>query len=237
MDKLVDETLVKQIAETLNEPNLALLREVLTVIGPERAQEFFQKTLEIEAQGGLMLKNGSRRRTPGGVFFYTVRHAIPKSEERLIWPPANKAKDGVASEPPAPPIQAPSWEEAKQFVIAAIKSIGEAKTVKITLVGRPSRVVQQQSCVVIALKGKEPPSLPKGLPTPPANSAITWAVFIANKQWSKVKDSIQGNGSDQLIIEGYPLVDPKSSASVVLATSVKSVAQERAQREEKKSNP
>lgn len=32
------------------------------------------------------------------------------------------------------------------------------------------------------------------------------------------------------MIEGYPLVDPKSKASVVLATSVKSVAQERAQR-------
>lgn len=233
MDKLVDEALMKQIAETLNEPNIALLREVLAVIGPERAQEFFQKTLEIEAQGGLMLKNGSRRRTPGGVFFYTVRTTIPKSEERLIWPPANKAKEGAAA---PPPIQPMPWEEAKQLVLTAIKSVGEAKTVKITLIGRPSKVIQQQNCVVIALKGKEPPSLPKGLPTPPANSAITWAVFIANKQWSKVKESIQGNSADQLIIEGYPLVDPKSSASVVLATSVKSVAQERAQREEKKSS-
>ena len=80
------------------------------------------------------------------------------------------------------------------------------------------------------MKGKEPPSLPKGLPTPPANSAVTWAVFIATKQWAKVKDSLQSNGEDQLIIEGYPLIDPKSKASVVLALSVKSVAQERAQR-------
>ncbi len=84
------------------------------------------------------------------------------------------------------------------------------------------------------MKGKEPPSLPKGLPTPPANSAITWAVFIATKQWAKVKDSLQKNVDDQLIIEGYPLIDPKSKASVVLALSVKSVAVERAQREVKK---
>jgi len=84
--------------------------------------------------------------------------------------------------------------------------------------------------VVVAMKGKEPPSLPKGLPTPPANSAITWAVFIANKQWSKVADSLKTNADDQLIVEGYPLIDPKRKARVVLASSVKRVAQERAQR-------
>lgn len=123
-----------------------------------------------------------------------------------------------------------TWEEAKQLITQVIQTVGEARTVKITLIGRPGRVVEQTNCVVVAMKGKEPPSLPKGLPTPPANSAITWAVFIATKQWTKVKDSIQTNQEDQLIIEGYPLIDPKSKASVVLALSVKSVAQERAQR-------
>jgi hypothetical protein len=84
------------------------------------------------------------------------------------------------------------------------------------------------------MKGKAPPSLPKGLPTLPANSAVTWSVFIATKQWAKVKESILANQADQLMIEGYPLIDPKSQASVVLTLSVKRVAQERAQREAKK---
>lgn len=105
---------------------------------------------------------------------------------------------------------------------------------KITLIGRPGRVVEQNNCVVVALKGKEPLSLPKGLPTPPANSAITWAVFIASKQWAKVRDTLQKHQADQLMIEGYPLIDPKSQASVILALSVKSVSQERAQREAQK---
>lgn len=106
---------------------------------------------------------------------------------------------------------------------------------KITLIGRPSKVIQQPQCVVLAMKGKEPPTFPKGLPTPPAGSAITWAVFVATKQWDKVKGSLDQNAGDQLILEGYPMIDPKSKASVVLVTSCKSVMQEKALREDKKS--
>lgn len=224
-----EESLVKQIADTLTEPNHDLIRVILTVLNQARVETFLQQTLETEAQGGLLVRDGSRRRTPGGVFFHLVRHGLPKKEMRKIWPHQAKGTQQQA-------IQAPTWDEVKTLVSEALQVIGEAKTVKITLVGRPGRVVQQQACVVVAMKGKEPPSLPKGLPTPPANSAVTWAVFIANKQWTKVKDSLQGNKDDHLIIEGYPLMDPKSGSAVVLATSVKSVAQERAQREEKKAS-
>jgi hypothetical protein len=127
--------------------------------------------------------------------------------------------------------KAPSWEEVKQLVTQALEKIGEAKTVKITLVGRPGKVVQQEACVVVAMKGKPPGALPKGLPTPPVNSSPTWAVFIANKQWEKVKDALRTHEDDQLIIEGYPVIDPKSGAAVVLTTNCKSVYLERAQRE------
>src|SRR4029079_17070701 len=120
----------------------------------------------------------------------------PKPKERK---PAPVPTQAVV----APPVLAPTWDEVKQLVKAAMQQIGEAKTVKITLIGRPSKVVQQPSCVVVAMKGKAPPSLPKGLPAPPTNSAITWAVFIANKQWNGVKDSIIGNPEDNLIVEGY----------------------------------
>jgi hypothetical protein len=234
--------LADAIAKALNEPNIALLRIVIDAIGPEQAQTHLAATLEVEAAGGMMTADGSRRRTPGGVFFLLARKAMPGPLRRKIWPVGRKPQRDDQSNGPAQtqanPTPAPlptlTWEDAKQLISQAVQSIGEARTVKITLVGRPGRVVEQTNCVVVAMKGKEPPSLPKGLPTPPANSAITWAVFIATKQWAKVKDSLQKNGEDQLIIEGYPLIDPKSKASVVLALSVKSVAQERAQREAKK---
>jgi phosphorylated adapter RNA export protein len=85
-----DKALIKHIAETLQEGNMALIKQIVHVVGAERTQEFLQKTLELEAAGGLMLTDSSRRRTPGGVFFYTVRRGIPKAEQRRIWPQMKK---------------------------------------------------------------------------------------------------------------------------------------------------
>jgi hypothetical protein len=226
----VDAALIKQIADELNEPNLDLIGKVIAVIGSQRAQEFLQKTLAIEESGGMTVSDKSRRRSPGGVFFYTVRHTIPKAEAKQIWPPAPKGQ--AQMQPQA--VKAPTWDEVKQLIQQAVKSSGEATTVKITLVGRPGKVVQQEACVVLTMKGKPPGALPKGVPTPPANSAITWAVFIANKQWNTIKNSIQTNEDDQLIVEGYPVVDPKSGTSVVLATNCKSMLLERAKRNPQK---
>ena len=234
--KLVDEVLVNHIAETLHEPNVALVRKVMAVLGAERVQALFQKTLELEAAGGLTVQDGSRRRTPGGVFFKTVKDGTTDVERRRLFPrppaPATAAEDtpggplGAATPPPQPP----TWEEAKALIGKALQAIAEAKTVKITLIGRPAQVTKQEACVVVAMKGKPPGTLPKGLPTPPAHSAITWAVFIVNKQWNKVQESLAANAEDQLIIEGYPMVDPKRGMGVILATNCKSVYQERAQR-------
>ena len=248
-------TLVGEIVSKLKEPNHRLIRKIVFVIGAERAMALLDQVIDIEAQGGQMTLDGSRRKTAGGLFISLARaQASPIERPQLRhWVPKNPpaqadlaqgqaARRELAERPKVRPEAAPApvaiqtWEEAKGVVTQAIQSIGEARTVKITLVGRPGKVVQQASCVVVAMKGKEPASLPKGLPTVPANSAITWAVFIANKQWNNVKDSITKNAGDQLIVEGYPLIDPKSSASVVLVTSCKSVLQERAQREAKQSD-
>lgn len=230
-------SIVGEIATKLEEPNKALLRRIVIVIGVERAQKLLEEVLAIEAEGGRVTVDGTRRKSAGGLFITLARAQASPEEKRKLYDFGPKQNKTPGQNPaPAQPTATPSltWEEAKQLISQAVQTIGDANTVKITLIGRPGRVVEQTNCVVVALKGKEPPSLPKGLPTPPANSAVTWAVFIATKQWAKVKDSLQKNGEDQLIIEGYPLIDPKSQASVVLALSVKSVAMERASREEKK---
>jgi hypothetical protein len=261
--------LVEEITRTLHEGNRSLIHRIVLVVGVDRARALLQQVLAIEAAGGRMTLDGTRRKTPGGLFISLARaQASAEERPRLCQPPRKKrpAQPGAepppspagaqparqppavpaappvavakptqwppapTPQPPAPPVPAPTWDEVKQLVKDAIQTIGEAKTVKITLIGRPGKVVQQPSCVVVALKGKAPPSLPKGLPAVPAQSAITWAVFITNKQWDKVKAFITQQADDQLLIEGYPLLDPKSKAAVVLATSCKSVMQERAQR-------
>jgi hypothetical protein len=237
-----DEALAREIAMALSEPNIGLIHKIITVIGPERTQAFLREALELEAKDGLLRKDGQRR-TPGGTFFYRVRGQLSPEERRPLWGYAAKKKTARPGEQPrkrrdakpATPIIPLTWEQVQGLFQQVKDQPGDAKTVKLTLIGRPGKVVQQPSCVVVAMKGKEPPSLPKGLPTPPPNSAVTWAVFIATKQWEKVTDTLKVNADDQLIVDGYPLLDPKSGANVVLVTTCKSVMQERAAREAKQS--
>ena len=51
------------------------ITRVVRVLGIAQAVEFLNKTLDIEAHGGMLTPDKSRRKTPGGVYFYVVRGA------------------------------------------------------------------------------------------------------------------------------------------------------------------
>ena len=61
-----------QLGETAPGARATIWRTVRT-LGPERAQAFVAQALEAEANGGMMVPDGSRKRTLGGIFFYLVR--------------------------------------------------------------------------------------------------------------------------------------------------------------------
>ena len=87
---LLDETagtLAQQLGETDPIPQAQIERSVER-LGAEATLTFLRETLEIEAQGGMLLPDRSRRRTPGGVFFYLVRSHVSKKDRAFIWPPA-----------------------------------------------------------------------------------------------------------------------------------------------------
>lgn len=217
----------QEIAEQLNEPNTELIEKIVNILGMERVSEYLQKTLTIEAEGGMMTAKGDRRRSAGGVFFHLVKDGLSKAERRQIWPrlPGTQQKQKI--------VEALSWEEAQKIAVAINQTPGKGAIVKLTIVGRPKKVAKAgEGAVVVSLQGKPPGALPKGLPTPP-DIGITWAIFIANKQWNRVKESISQNADDSLIVEGYPLVD-KNGVGIVLATNVKSKLMEIAAREAQK---
>ena len=99
---------------------------------------------------------------------------------------------------------------------------------KLTLIGRPGQVETRGQAVVFRMQGKPPGSLPRGLPPVPSTPGLTWNVMVALRQWNRVKDSLAANQEDQLIIEGYPLV--QGTQHVLLAQSCTSVALQRAQK-------
>merc|ERR1712060_730899 len=63
----------KELAKRLNEPKYQLMVGVIDLVGGHVVLELFQKTQKIESEGGMMIKNGARRRTPGGVFLHLLR--------------------------------------------------------------------------------------------------------------------------------------------------------------------
>lgn len=82
-----DGDVAADITNKLNEKKESLIRRVIDIIGKEKAIDFFQKTKEVEEKGGMLIMNGSRRRTAGGIYFWLVKHDehIPQEKIREIF--------------------------------------------------------------------------------------------------------------------------------------------------------
>jgi hypothetical protein len=217
MNELTDE----QLAQVLQEPNVPLLRQVLAVLGLDHTAALLAEALEVEAHGGLLVRNGTRRRTPGGVFFQLVRQHATRSQRDYLFPrPALQT----------PPAQTLTWDAVPTVIqTLATQPAGEARTMKLTLIGRPGKVETRGQAVVFRMQGKPPGALPRGLPPGPAQAPLTWTVMVALRQWNRVKDSLATHQDDQLIIEGYPAM--QGDQHVLLAQSCVSMLQQRAHKE------
>jgi len=179
-----------------------------------------------------MLPDGSRRRTPGGVFFHLVRadDTLSREDRVSIFPPqfgrtraagAALTQTAPASAPAPAPAAAPSsaWadDDYRRVMAALQQETGRATTVKITVIGRPGAAVEQDQAVAVALMSEKVPDLPKGLPAPPAGTRYT--VFVARKQWAKIAEALAADAEDAAIIEGYAALDPRVEGIAVYATS------------------
>jgi len=220
-----------QLGETERGP-LGQVGRVVGRLGADRARAFLTRTQEIEAAGGLMLPDGSRRRTPGGVFFHLVRADDNLSrEDRLYIFPSQFGRNGhrkgaggdtQPTPTPAPAVasapQPPTWtdDDYRRVIAELQQDIGRTSTVKITVIGQPGATVEQGQAVALALVSEKVPALPKGLPEPPAGTRYT--VFVARKQWVKVAEVLAADPEDAAIIEGYAALDPRVEGIAVYAT-------------------
>ena len=98
-------TIAQKLGEVEREP-LKKLKAVVKILGPDKALALSEKALEVEQQGGMMTQDGTRRKTPGGVFFYLVRGRNNKRVHKL-WPQRKP-------EPATPDTPPPSQEQRLQ---------------------------------------------------------------------------------------------------------------------------
>ncbi|XP_056121555.1 phosphorylated adapter RNA export protein [Rhinichthys klamathensis goyatoka] len=78
-----DEKVIDEIAHRLMEPKKDLMERVVRVIGKKKAIELLSETATIEQTGGLYTVDGSRRRTPGGVYLNLLKNTPSISDGQV----------------------------------------------------------------------------------------------------------------------------------------------------------
>jgi hypothetical protein len=205
----------REIAEILGESEqepLQLIPRIRAVLGPKVVRQFLDKTLQIEANGGLLVRNGSRRRTRGGVFFH-----IAKCRCR-----------GLAYQRILCGLELPRKSNAKQSPMARSPHTGEAQ-MPATLVFRPAQWTNHNDYIMTTCTVSAPKNLPRELPVVEPGQSNTWVVVIGIRQWRRVVDVFRAVVDDKLILQGTPMSCNRQL--ILMATSVQSVFVERQRQE------
>jgi len=218
------EEIAAQFGETEDEPK-RLIKRALRTLGEERVRAFVAQALEVETAGGLLLPDGSRRRTPGGVLFHLMRTGIDKKTSRKIFwshttPQGQGAQGSAQGGSPATATEATpfDWTAFAAAAAEAMSERGEATTVKLTVIGKPGTVVERGDVVLVAMRSEKAPSFPKGVPAP-ESPTVDYMVLVGRKQWGKVAEALASDPADKVLIEGYPTVRPDFAGITVHATS------------------
>jgi hypothetical protein len=85
---MATEDTVSTIAKALGESDeipLTQIRGVVGVLGEEVSLKLLEETKQIEDKGGMMLPDNSRKRTPGGVFFFLARQKLSHEDKLVIF--------------------------------------------------------------------------------------------------------------------------------------------------------
>jgi len=187
---------------------LPVIERIIAYLGQPETEALVAEAIAIEQGEGMLVQDGSRRRTLGGVFFYLVRGKMPAEvwwqeiQRREKWPAKRQRRM----------IEPYAYHQRSEDVQAASQAPGEGN-VKITIVGIPGKVIDRGDIVLLAIASKPPPPLPRGLPAlsdPPP----VYLCYIAKKQWRKVVDK------GKIVIEGYPFHDKQFNVIGVLAQRV-----------------
>lgn len=115
---------VNTIAESLKETDelpKKQIAEIVEVLGPDASLAILAETRRVQDEGGVAVRDGTRRRTDGGVFFSLAKAQLPKADRNRIFrirPPRSPESERAAEaaggtngspappRPPAPPERA-----------------------------------------------------------------------------------------------------------------------------------
>jgi hypothetical protein len=115
--KVMDATAL-QIAEALGESDeipRTQIAGIVQVLGAEGALALLAQTQRVEEAGGLLVPDGTRRRTPGGVFFLLAREKLSPADRAKIFS-AKQAKAAKAAKAPTEGTAEPPRRRVYEYV-------------------------------------------------------------------------------------------------------------------------
>ena len=196
--------IARQLGETQPSPRFQIA-EIIRQCGLDLAQSLVQEMQAVEALGGMLVPDGSRRRTPGGVFFALARNQMTEEQRQAVF-----------TRPPAPRFR---WTKRQDILAPLLADPGAVESVQVVLEGRPDEVCEYDGVMFLkmARSGVNPPT-PKGVPQPQLLPAL-YTVLIRPEQWRKVASKLD-KPQAMLVVEGTCAVDAEIGGLVVYASKV-----------------
>jgi hypothetical protein len=104
---------VNNIIQALNETDeqpRKQIAEIVEVLGDDIALGLLQEVKSVQDTGGQAVRDGTRQRTPGGIFFSLAKSKLPKADRNRIFRlrPPKPVVEAVPDSAVAPPAPAPS---------------------------------------------------------------------------------------------------------------------------------
>ena len=172
----MDTLTADRLAEVLQEPEKALLARVLRQLGQERCAAILADTLTIESNGGMLIKAGDRRRSPGGTFLQLVKDRSSGKERYFLFtprpvkrPPPSRPQAAHSASAGAYPLTIDLWKGLTPMPVTA--------TLKLVLRDLPE--TRESGGMVYMALHNEPRGLPKNISLDSGPLYLTSPV----KQW------------------------------------------------------
>lgn len=204
----------------------------LLYCGIEFGLDMLDKAIAVQADGGLMVQDGSRPRTFGGTYFVIARDEMTFEQRGWVYHFPNHARKEKEKQSV---INLELWNNRLPLLEGLQEERGVAKTVKVTIIGRPGKIEVRPDVVITTMEyAARNIVLPKGVPPIPETPTV-YTIYISAKQWRKVEERI-ADPNDMLIIEGITAFDPESGTMSIHATGVTTKGAEAHKREFQRAN-
>ena len=217
-EKAFSKKIAKKLREKYKKPR-TLISQIVELFGIEKTQEYFNRTMAIQHNGGLYMEEMNRYRTPGGVFFKIIKDDIDDEVQAELFPrkklTARQHKLEKSRNYGAPEFV---WDDRKEQLKEALEKREELQEVRIQIIGVPKNIEEFRDTVVLVMEHQEDFSrwtIPNGVPDLPEEPTI-YTIYLGSLQWSNLKRKMQ-KPETKLVIDGIGAYDPEIPGIIVYA--------------------